>query len=167
MKKLIILLLFSFLFINCTSTTDNKAYTTEYNMTTDENWSIEHVSYPQNKVIYYSNLNTNNFRENINIITEMVGNEVNLDEYIQLSIKGLSAIPNFKIYEREATELQGKPAYFIDYEMEYNQNMQRNLQYFLIENGVAYIITFTSDLEDFEKTKEHALRAMNSFRLNP
>ena len=137
----------------------------EYSLNYNHQWKAQKVDLQNiDQVLYYQN-SSNAFRDNINVMIENIGNEITLEEYEAISKKILHQIPHSILAESKDLLVNGKPAYYIEFEMEYNQKMQRNLQYYLIDNGKAYVVTFTADLEDFERIKPEALEVMNTFTI--
>lgn len=103
--------------------------------------------------------------ENINLLIQDVEN-YDIDTYTKLSEGQIRSIEGSVLYESKRTELNGDVAHFLDYEA--NLSGQRNLrylQYYVIKNKKAFIITFTSELDRFEDSKELGVKIMKTFKI--
>lgn len=126
-----------------------------------ENWSID-VSKSSGANIYLFSGNT----ENINLIIQDIGNDYNLDSYTQLSENQIRSIEGSKLYQSERIQINGNEVHFLEYQADIRKRRElRFMQYCILKHQKAYVITYTCELDRFEKTKHLALKIMQSFKI--
>lgn len=103
--------------------------------------------------------------ENINLLIQDIEN-YDIDTYTKLSEGQIRSIEGSVLYESKRTELNGYAAHFLDYEANLSGHGNlRYLQYYIIKKKKAFIITFTSELDRFEDSKELGVRIMKTFKI--
>jgi hypothetical protein len=106
------------------------------------------------------------FRENINVVTEKVG-DMSFDDYMAATDKNsVAMLNNYKENERRDMTVDGVPAKSIDYSHSmsgYNIAVNAVL---LIKNGTAYVITSSTEKGKMDKWRGIFDKAVASFHVN-
>ncbi|MBX7050449.1 MAG: hypothetical protein K1X54_00295 [Flavobacteriales bacterium] len=110
-----------------------------------------------------------NFTDNINLLEQPVAPEYStLDAYVEMSLGNIPAFfTNSTIIAKEKKKLAKRDAYMIEYKGELNGFELHFIQYIMIIDNKAVILTFTAQPSDFDYFKEAAVKAMNSLKINP
>jgi len=152
------------------STEDNptmNAGTGKFDIDVPEGWSkIDTSSMGMQTVFLLSPTEgvDDDFRENINIVTERVGS-MDLEKYTELSRKGMiRMLNNFKEENEGSTTISGEPAHWIDYSHSMNLYSFDVRVYLLKKAGVAYIITATARKGSREKWLPLFEKTVSTFR---
>jgi hypothetical protein len=107
------------------------------------------------------------FRENINlIIQDLEGQNIDLDKYVELSegqIKTL--ITNSNLMESKRQNENGSEFQKVIYTGDQGSYHLKFEQNYWIKNGKAYVLTFTGEIDQFDRYKEVGEKIMKSFRL--
>ncbi len=142
-----------------------KNYTTKDGLITfnyPKNWNLD-LSKKLGADIYIFNNNT----ENINVIIQDIGSKYNLQSFTELSENQIRSIEGSILQESKEIELNGDPAGYIEYQADFKKRRElKFIQYYVLKKGKAFVITYTCEIDRFEKTKELALKIMNSFKFN-
>jgi hypothetical protein len=106
------------------------------------------------------------FRENVNVVTEKVGN-MSFEDYMAATDKNsVTMLTNYKETDRRDITVDGVPAKSIDYSHSmsgYNIAVNAVL---LIKNGTAYVITSSTEKGKMEKWRSIFDKAVASFHVN-
>lgn len=102
----------------------------------------------------------------MNVISEKVGNGINLEQFYSQSAANLStALKEVNVEKTGTSMLNGTPTKW----MQYSHVMQgvkfTVIQYFIVSNENIYLITFSAAADDFEKYRADFERIANSFTL--
>jgi hypothetical protein len=105
------------------------------------------------------------FIENVNLVTEVA--DMSLDDYIEATEQALPQFaPDYRKVEGETVNNTAGEYYRMISSFTLNKLLIKNEQYFWIHEGQAYVLTFSSTPEDFERHRAIGERIMGSFRLN-
>ncbi len=102
----------------------------------------------------------------MNVISEKVGNGINLEQFYSQSATNLStALKEVNVEKTGTTMLNGTPSKW----MQYTHVMQgvkfTVIQYFIVSNETIYLITFSASKDEFEQYRPDFERIANSFKL--
>lgn len=136
----LILLIQTIAFTNETMTIECENITIEAPL----GWLAQYTKTPQ-LFILYSPLEANDtFQENCNLTLEALPTHYTVPNYMEASINGLKTVySNLKLIE-------SKNNYHI-ISGNINNIIVKQIQYFYIKNNTAYILTFTSNPENFNR----------------
>jgi eukaryotic-like serine/threonine-protein kinase len=93
------------------------------------------------------------FCENLNIFVESLPPQVTLEDYVQGCLQGMGQSP-FQYLENVRTTLAGHPAYRLVYTGPLQLPVPlsgKYLQYLLVANSRGYVVTYTAELQQFDK----------------
>lgn len=174
-QVLVIPILFFSLFVNGQTTSLNSVLQKGWETFNDSNYSI---SYPENwefntnvqeginfMILSRLSSSTDLFRENINLITQdLGGRNIALETYVEISesqVKKL--IPNSNLIESSKKKKNGLEYQKVLYTGDQGGYKLKFEQYCWIKNGKAYVLTFTSEKDQFEDFKDVGEKILNSF----
>jgi hypothetical protein len=105
------------------------------------------------------------FRENINlIIQDLTGQNIDLDKYTEISLTQIKTlITNSNLLESKRKVSNGLNYQKVIYTGDQGIFRLKFEQYFWIKNKKAFILTFTSEISQFENYKEVGEKILNSF----
>jgi hypothetical protein len=109
---------------------------------------------------------TDQFRENINLnLEDLKGQTLSLDEYAKISIDQIkNQIPNAEILSNGTTKINGWEAKSVVWHADFGNNMTLKFkQVFLLNNGIAYVLTYSSTKTEYDDYFEVADKIINSF----
>lgn len=146
-------------------TNQDNGYTIEY----PSDWKKNEV--PQLDLVLFSPSKGNDetAHASLNIVSEKVGSEINLDKFYSESASNLaSALKDVQIEKTGLIELNGTPSKW----MLYTHIMQgfkfQVLQYFVVANDTIFLITFSSQAAHFDLYRQDFENIANSFKVtNP
>lgn len=107
------------------------------------------------------------FRENVNLVTEdLRGMTIGLQEYADLSIEGIKAmVTNAAIIDEELSDSVNGEFYRVDVTGTQGKYDLRFIQYYIIDRGTAYVLTFTCEENEFGNFSGIGEDILASFRL--
>jgi len=107
------------------------------------------------------------FNENINLMSEKLPNKsIDLDMYVEASEKQINQfITDAKILTSKRVKMNGKEYQNVSYTGTQGELNLRFEQYYTIEDGEAFIVTFTCKTDTYEKYKEVGSKILQSFQL--
>ena len=170
----IIPVLFLFLCSAMYSQEDWKTYEKDnYSIQYPENWSYSDQK-PQPSIQFVlmteeASQTEDMFRENINLNTESLqGRDITLDEYIELSLGQITKqIPSAKLLSSEDISINGMKAKSSIWSADFGNGMLLKFkQYVVLNRGMAYILTYSSSVTDFEKYLDQATGILDTFKIN-
>lgn len=133
-----------------------------------ENWQLDR-SDKLTEFYLFSRLDGANdtFNENMNLISQnLVGMNLNLDQYTQISVNQIQKFFKDKIEKVEKRKNpQGQEYYEVIYSGKQEDKELKFLQYNYMKDGWVYVLTFTSEASQFEHYKDEVYSTFNSFRL--
>jgi hypothetical protein len=121
-------------------------------------WQAEYKKTPYIYIVYSPAQENATFRENYNLTIEKLQRKYSVSEYYNAAFENLKKIiPDIKVIDQ-------KDNYYI-YTFTYNNVSLQQLQYIVIKNNNAYIVTFSSTPETFDNYKETFLNIAKSFEI--
>ena len=111
--------------------------------------------------------NEDMFRENINLNTESLkGQDISLKDYAKAGLDQIFAqIPSAKIISNKNIKLGAKNAKEIIWSANLGNGMLlRFKQVFLLNDGIAYVLTFSATETDYDKYIEDGEKIISSFK---
>jgi len=157
--------------INIISENENlkKIVHSDYSLKYPSDWELNQSGQMGTSFILFSQLESDadKFRENINlVIQDLTGYNLNLDKYIDVTlgqIKSMISNPKISVNQRVRS---GNGEF---HKLVYSGNQGVfNLtfeQYIWVYKNRAFVLTFTSEQEKFEKFKLEGERILNTFYL--
>lgn len=176
MKKILVILSLALMLLGSCShnggevTFDGKWIThegTNYELSYPETWQITTISNSTVDVIFRSPKESGDdpFLENFNIILQDI-NDMSLEEYTKLSVAQINEFINeAEILSNEENTINGNTCYTIIYTGKPGAlNLQYRQDYYIV-NGIAYVVTFTSEQSRFEDYQSISEKIFNSFEI--
>lgn len=106
------------------------------------------------------------FMENINVVTEKTKN-LSVDEYYKLSVNTLTeGMPGFVKTTSNKMTINGLDAYHLVYSHTYTGSPLDAEAYFLVSNGIGYVITCSTEKGKLSKWKTSFDEVVNTFVIN-
>ena len=107
------------------------------------------------------------FRENVNLINQdLEGTNLDLDGYVKLYEDRIKNQIKGTITRSERLKSGSFELHKIVYDAKINGFDLKLVQHYQIQNGKAYVLTFTATQADYEKHKLIGQQILNSFRFN-
>lgn len=107
------------------------------------------------------------FRESINMVTESLGGQtLTIDAYIKISLDQITAqIPSAKVKSRTDVKLGEEDAKEVVWSADFGNGMVLQFkQVYVINNGTAYVLTFSSTTSEYDLYNETANKTISSFK---
>lgn len=105
------------------------------------------------------------FRENINVISAKFDFPITKDEYYSLNLKSLNdLLTDFDLEDSQDVKLGGVDARMIIFTHRIGVVNVRVIQYLILENQKAFVISFTSDTIEYPKIKDQFLQIASTFK---
>jgi hypothetical protein len=109
---------------------------------------------------------TDNYRENVNVVTEKVTSSTNLNDYVEYNKNNLGKfLTTSKIVGVTSNTVNGVPAKVVHY----THNLQGFdldvLAYILMKDNIAYIITCSAKDGKLEKYREDFEKIVSTFKI--
>ena len=140
-----------------------------YSISHPKNWDLDDSGAMGSQFFLYSRLVSieDNFKENINLITQdLSAHDISLDQFVNLSTDQVVAIiKEGNIISSDRISEDGVEKHHLIYTGKQNDYILRFEQQFWIIDQTAYILTFTSKLEDYEKYSEIGNKMIKSFKI--
>lgn len=142
-------------------TNTEKGYSLEY----PSDWKKSDV--PQlDFVLFAPTENNERAHASLNVVSEKVGMEINLEQFFNESTKNLaSALKEVKIEKTGSAKLNGIEAKWVQYTHVLQGMTFRVLQYFIVSSETIYLITFSASEEDFDKYRKDAEHIASTFKI--
>lgn len=108
---------------------------------------------------------TNLFQENLNVMVQDLSNQpMTLEEYNSLSLREIgSFITDAKILSSDKTILAGKPAYEVVYTGKQGAYTFKWKQKWTIIDNIAYVLSYTSEINQFDNSLKAFDKIFDSF----
>ncbi|NQY04911.1 MAG: hypothetical protein HRT68_01605 [Flavobacteriaceae bacterium] len=140
----------------------------DYTISYPKTWQIDQ-SDRLTEFYLFSKLEDQNdhFSENMNLITQnLIGMNINLDQYTEISINQIKKFFNDKILKVEKHKNKaGQEYYEVIYTGKQEGTSLTFMQYNFLKNGKAYVLTFTAETDKFDAYKDVVYKTFNSFRI--
>ena len=131
----------------------------EYRITVDPAWDAEHGTLAQGIEVWFTGPVVDNFRPNVNILTQSVGS-MSLEQYTELSIEnGPNFIADFALVESHTeTGVNGTALAVLEYTGSAANDLPlRFLAVWTVADGTAIVATVTAPTDRFEEERDAAL----------
>jgi len=180
MKKLIILFLFPVCLFGQTISTkiaDPEKINSDWKTLTESNYLIQYPSTWElsqsgqmgTSFIIFSPLESeqDKFKENINLlIQDLTGMKIDLNKYTELSVGQIKTMAtNSILIESKRVKTASGEYQKIIYSADQGIFHLEFEQYYWILNEKAYVLTFTTEQNKFDRFKEIGEKILNSFRI--
>lgn len=142
---------------------------TNFSMEIPTNWELDESKQMGTSFILYSQFThpKDRFKENVNLfIQDLAEQEIDLKTFTEISVGQVETyITNAEIIESSEKKANGLNFQKLVYTGEQGVFQLRFEQYFWVENGSAYVLTFTSEKNQFDSFEEVGHKIMDSFIL--
>lgn len=102
----------------------------------------------------------------MNLISEYIGKSITIDTFFNENIPTISKeLKNSKIEGQGEEKLNGVTSRWIQYSHEMNNIRFEVLQYFIIHEGYAYLLTFSSIANEFPRYENEFKNIAKTFRI--
>ncbi len=138
-----------------------------YSIIFPKTWKLDTSNVMGTEFCIYSPLENDNdkFSENINaIIQDLKGQNIGLKEYKEISEKQFNT-SNCTIFESKIIKKQSNEYYSATYSMNQSNFKLKITSFCYIKNEKAYLISFTSEIEKYNKYKKVGEKILESFKL--
>lgn len=173
MKKILFLsLIFAHFFVfsqneslHLEQTFTKNNYTIQY----PQSWKLDTSKLMGTEFFVFSPLEneTDKFKENVNIIIQnLEGQDINLQKYKEISEKQFNTmVTDVKIYKSIITNKHNKGCFMANYAMTQGKYRLMITSICYIVNDKAYLVTFSSEFDKYDKYKTVGEEILNSFDL--
>ncbi len=146
-------------------TLDNKNFSIMYPAT----WDLNSAGLMGTKFIILSPLSNSNdkFQENVNLITQdLTGLNVPLDKYVETSENQIKTLlSNGKLLESKRISDNNSEYHILVFTGKQGIFNLKFMQYFRIINNKAYVLTYTAEINQYDKFLPIAKKIMDSFKV--
>lgn len=153
----------------CHAQLDKSYSCTEYSVSYPDNWRLDTSRQAAPAIFFFSPLENSQdkFSENVNImIQNLAGKHINLSAYKAISENQISTMGvNGKIIKSMIEKTAQGDRYYLEYQMTMNSNDLRTKSVCYIKKNLAYLITFSSQTDSFEKYNKTGTEILESFLL--
>lgn len=106
------------------------------------------------------------FSENVNLVIQnLKGKNIDLDAYIKLNKQELVKIPEGKLLVSERRKTNTSEYHVFVFTGNMNDLDIKAIQYYFLKNEMAYVLTFTTLVNEYEKYEKLAIEILDSFKL--
>ena len=144
---------------------DQKDYSIHYPNT----WTLDKSGEMGTSFVLFSPLDSKNdaFKENINLlIQKFPGQEISLEDYTNLSVEQIKKmLTNAKIIENQQLGSNGKEFSRLVYTGKQGVFDLKFEQYFWVGKEKAYVLTFTTEENEYANYKSIGEKILNSFHI--
>jgi hypothetical protein len=165
------LLAFAFTLVStyCHAQLDKSYSCPEYSVSYPKNWRLDTSRQAAPTIFFFSPLENSQdkFSENVNImIQNLAGKHIDLSAYQGISENQVSTLGvNGKMIKSKIEKTAQGDRYYMEYQMTMNGNELRVKSICYIKKDIAYLATFTSKTDSFEKYNKTGTEILESFRL--
>lgn len=134
----------------------------QYSLEHPEDWKFDQTDKQTTFSVFSEATSENdNFRDNINLVSEAIPNKnVTLDEYIELTVTNLANFlenqSKIEVTKRDNYQVLTYSGKTSGYDLKFEQRVW-------FKDGSAHILTYTSEIEEYELHKDKARKIMDSF----
>jgi hypothetical protein len=105
--------------------------------------------------------------ENVNLASEEIPASMNLEDYVAANLEMMpTMLPNYKKIEGRKISTGIGETYKLIGAFDMKKAQIKNEQYYLIRNWKAYVLTFTSTQERFDRYQDIGEKIFDSFRFH-
>lgn len=105
--------------------------------------------------------------EAISVLTEAVPtSNYSIDDYTEAAMSQIESLPGFRLINSSSTTLGGFPAHLAEFTFTgQNQSATQNLQVWTVNDGLAYIVTYTAVPSEFDRSMPVMQSMLDTFRI--
>lgn len=141
----------------------------EFEISHPSNWEVNSSGQMGTSFILFSPLSneSDKFKENVNLlIQDLTGYELNLDHYVEISEGQIKTmVSEGQIISSERKNKDNKEYQKIIYVGKQGSYDFKFEQYYWVISNQAFVLTFTSEKEEFDKYQDIGEKILNSFRI--
>jgi len=166
-------------FISCGQSTDKKIQTVQegwksvdninYSIQYPDNWDFDNSGQMGTSFIVFSKQSSgqDQFRENVNLlIQDLTGHNINLDNYVEISEGQIKTmITNGNLLESKRVSSKKPEFHKMVYTGDQGIFKLKFEQYYWVLNDKAYVLTLTTEVDQFNNFKDMGEKILNSFVL--
>ncbi len=143
---------------------------TNYNIQYPSTWSLDTSKLMGTSFFLFSPLENkeDKFKENVNLLVQDLGSEdIGIRDYKEITENQFKQLPsaNIKVFESSIQKGKKKDFYKVSYAMTQNGFRLKIYALCYIQDNKAYLLTFSAELNKYEKFKTVGEEIVNSFRL--
>lgn len=139
----------------------------DYNIQHPTDWSVDTSGQMGVKFFLFSPLSYqgDSFRENVNLTQQdLSGYNINLDQFTALSVKEVATIfQDGKIVSSDKLQKHNKDFQRVIYTGKQGVHSLKFMQYYWVENNTAYILTLTTEEDQFSQYQTMGEKMLDSF----
>lgn len=150
------------------SAAEKGSYETDhYSIQYPKDWTLESSKKMGTAFILYAPESNSDFRENINMLTQdLKGKNTDLKKYQNNTEAQISAMgPGASIISSEIVSVNNTDCYKAIYTLKQQDKNLKCVSVCYISNEIAYLITFTAVIDNFNEYASIAGEIMDSFKL--
>lgn len=141
-----------------------------FTITYPQAWRVQPRN-PGYAVIFYadSGKNSDNYHTNVSItIYDTTGRHTTLEGHRERILKFIDAFTDSLIIEStEGTTMSGLPGHLLIYRGSQFNKQLKYLKAFVLNNGKVYHVTYTANINEYDKYDDIALSMIQSFSFTP
>lgn len=142
---------------------DNSNYSIQH----PENWDVDNSGQMGASFFLFSKQTSpqDQFKENVNlIIQDLSGHDINLNKFVEISVDQIKTmITNGNLITSERQQRNNTEFHRVIYTGDQGIYKLKFEQYYWVKSNHAYVLTFTSEVAQFENYKETGEKILNSF----
>ena len=170
MKRILILLILTINSVFVFGQTEWKTISeSNFKIEYPDNWELNKSGQMGTKFILFSKLSnsTDKFRKNVNlIIQDLTGSNIQLDKYVEISENQIKTlVTNGKIIESKRISDEGSEYHKMIYIGKQGVFDLKFIQYYWVLNNKAFVLTFTAEINEFDKFVQIGEKIMGSFKI--
>ncbi len=168
MKKIVLLLVLSFIAIEVKSQEFKVFKATEFSINHPEDWTPDTSGQMNTSLLLFSKPEQNDtFRENVNVmIQDLTGMNLNLKKYTELSLEQIKSIKDSKIFESTELKRDGETYHQLVWKGFVSGKKLKFKQLYFIKNNKAFLVTLTCEEKAYDDYVKTGTLILNSFILN-
>ena len=167
MKQLFVLF-FVYNSISAFAQTEKTYSQTSYSIKYPENWTLDTSKSLSDAIFFFSppESSSDNFSENVNVITQdLKGKNIDLVAYKSITEQQMAAAENIKLLSSEIENTPSGDRYVVIYQLTMSGNKLHIKSICYIKSDTAYLATFASTVDTFDKYDQIGTAILNSFEL--
>ncbi|TMI85792.1 MAG: hypothetical protein E6H10_02155 [Bacteroidetes bacterium] len=172
MKLILTLTLLSFTFCSRSQADKSSQLTSlvkeNYKIEYPKSWTLDTSGLVGSELFVFSPLenDTDKFKENVSLIIQnLAGQNIDLDKYKEISEKQIASMAaNGKLFESSKAQTEKGNFYRLRYAMNQGNFKLIITSYCYIKDEKAYLITFTSEIDKYERYKKTGDKILDSFQ---
>jgi hypothetical protein len=145
---------------------DENGYSIQY----PASWDLDKSGQMGTSFILFSKPSSeqDQFRENVNLlIQDLIGRNINLDDYVEISEGQIKTIiTNGNLIESKRLHSNSVDFHKVIFTGKQGIYDLKFEQYYWIKKHKAFVLTFTCEINYFDKYRDTAEKILNSFKLN-